>query len=394
MAVKQCTEKEWYKRALEITPGGAQTFSRMYGHVGPEGYPVFAAAASGAWITLTNGLQYIDLAGANASIPLGANHPAVVNAVSKYLGVSGTLSLPTHLEVETSEAMVDAVPYAEQVRWVKTGSEAVSGAVACARKVTGRHRVVMFDGNYHGWHPWTRDNGSVEKVYEAANVAATEYYQDGNGIKISVLPSLADVAAVLVEPPRLRVFTDRDRDWLKVLRQECTKAGTMLVFDDVVWGFRFARGGLQQVSHVKPDLACFSKALGNGVPVACIAGTKAALEDTPVSSTFGGETMGLAAAQAVLNLHTVLPVCNGLRSIGVSLMEKMQEALSGSPISVEGTPVHFKFVGEDLDRFLGECLKKGLLVHRAANNVSLPMSTMVNRIAHSVGEAANVQEDA
>jgi glutamate-1-semialdehyde 2,1-aminomutase len=156
-----------------------------------------------------------------------------------------------------------------------------------------------------------------------------------------------------------------------------------------VWGFRFAKGGLQQVTHVAPDLACFSKALGNGVPVACIAGTKAAFADTPVSSTFGGEAMGLAAAQAVLKLHMVLPVCEGLRSIGVSLMEQMQEALSGSSISVEGTPVHFKFVGEDLDRFLHGCFKGGLLVHRAANNVSLPMSSLVMRIATRVGEAAD-----
>ena len=365
-------------RALAVTPGGAQTFSRMHGKMGPTSYPAFAKRAKGAYIWTVDGKQYIDLAGANASAPLGFNHPKVVKAVKAQLGIGGTLSLATRLEVEASEAMVNAVPYGTLVRWVRTGSEAVSGAVRCARHVTGRSKVSVFRGSYHGWHPWTTSTNSLDSFESGLDEAFNDH------------------AAVIVEPPRFEPMDLSYIKRLKTLRRLCDESGAMLIFDDVVYGFRFKTGGLQESSRVRPDIACFSKALGNGVPVGCLVGTPECLLDTPVSSTFGGETTGLAAALAVLKIHQDIPVCERLWTTGRRLRSLMSLALSGTKITVSGTPVHFKFEPRDgvdsdtFDKFLERCLENNLLVHRHANNVSLAMESrfVLNKIGKALAKAS------
>ena len=389
-------ERELYRRALRVTPFAAQTFSRKYPTVGTDQFPAFASDARGAYLWTSDGTKYIDLAGATATAPLGFNHPAVQEAVIAEARRCGTLSLPTALEVEVSEAMVAAVPFAEQVRWVRTGSEAVSGAVTTARRATGRHRVIVFTGNYHGWHPWTGDDHSRILVEAGAEllVEGMPFHAAG----------LCDAAAVIVEPPRMAPITPAYRAWLRSLREECTSASTVLVYDDVVWGFRFATGGLQEETGVQPDIACFSKALGNGIPVGCLAGTKAVMADTPVSSTFGGERLGLAAASAVLAIHFEREVCEDLARVGVRLRGMLDEAVTDTPIEIYGTPLHFRFQLRDsaywdavgdrrrhlFNMFLNGCLDERLLVHRAANNVSLAMddTIVLARISHAVKTAA------
>lgn len=383
------TESQLYNRAIKVTPRGAQTFSRMRGGVGTLNFPVFASKSEGVHLYTPDGTKYLDLAGANAACPLGFNHAPVVSAVTEELQRGGgTLSLPTPLEVTVSEALVEAVPYADQVRWVRTGSEAVSAAIATARRATGRHKVIVFDGSYHGWHPWTRDDSSRAKIAAGVELLSEGVPFHGDG--------LADIAAVLVEPPRMEAMTHEYGLWLRSLRDECWNAGTMVIYDDVVFGFRFATGGLQEKSNVAPDLACFSKALGNGFPVACVAGTTSAMADTPVSSTFGGETSGLAAAAAVLAIHATQDVCADLLAIGQSLRTMLDEALNGTPVEVYGTPQHFRFQirpeyeGTSLDGFLDGCLSERLLVHRASNNVSLAMGDTItlSKIGHAVASAA------
>lgn len=374
-----------WERSMAVTAGGSQTWSKSRGVVGPwDRFPLFAASGSGSILTLLDGSEVIDLAGANATAALGYNRPEVITAVSKVLGVGGTLSLPTKLEVEASEAMIAAVPYGDVVRWVRSGSEAVSGAVRCACELTNRRKVLRFDGSYHGWHPWTVES-------EVRSSRDTE----GN---LCVPKVLGPYAAVIVEPPRFREVNGLYIDWLSELASRCYDSQTALVYDDVVYGFRFATGGLQEVTDVMPDMACFSKALGNGVPIGCIVGRGDWMTDhnMPVSSTFGGEQMGLAAAGAVLEIHKSMDVCGTLEQLGIELRSILDKALKSSVIKVEGTSVHFRFVVRDtepidqhrsiLDRFLVGALDNGVFIHRHANNVNLGMSNLSGGL-QMVGDA-------
>lgn len=375
-------------RAKSATPGGSQTASRQHGLIGPFAYPAFAQSATGAYITFDDGGVAIDLAGANATVPLGYNHPDIVRALQRQLGSGGSLSLPSYLEAEASERLISLLPFPALVRWVRTGSEAVSAAVAIAQDTTKRRKIGTFPKAYHGWHPWTRE---VEQLNEHP----------------PFLPRYTahHLAAVIVESPR---WTLVDADYVKrltALRTECDKAGVLLVYDDVVYGFRYHSAGLQGSTGVAPDIACFSKALGNGVPVACIAGEPALMNQSMfvVSSTFGGEMLGLAAANTVLHLHQEADICGELLRIGVRLRAELVKAVADTPISIVGTPQHFKFVAEApyLDKFLELCVgtesdtlqidqgAERVLIHRDANNVNLAMTKAVQKeIVHTVKLAA------
>ena len=373
----------WLHRARAVTPGASQTSSRRHGKVGTGLYPAFATGGSGAYLQLDDGGTAIDLAGANATVPLGYNHAAVLAAVLKQVGQAGSLSLPTYLEVEASERLVDLLPFPAKVRWVRTGSEAVSAAVAIAQHVTGRRMVGVFEGSYHGWHPWTRQSLTLH----------------ADDINHKMFRSLA---AVIVESPRWKLVDQGDANRLAALRTACDASGALLVYDDIVYGFRFHRAGLQGSTGVRPDLACFSKALGNGFPVACVAGEPDLMEQGSytVSSTFGGETIGLAAANAVLTLHQTDDICGRLQHLGVVLQDRLRTVLMNTSITLVGTPQHFRFEAPTeviLNRFLDLCIgqetdalrveqgAERILIHRDANNINCCITAgMADQIAHTV----------
>jgi len=376
------------RRADLSTIGASQTNSRRHGKVGTTAYPAFAVSGDGAVLTFQDGRTAIDLAGANGAIALGYQHPEVTDWVRRYSNKGGTLSLPSPLEVEASSMMCDAFDMDARVRWVRTGSEAVSAAVSIAQEDTGNSCVGVFDGAYHGWHPWTRQVVTLGDQLQLLAFDRTATLQLPDGI--------SSLAAILVESPRWTspgtVYVER----LRELREHCVKAGVPLIFDDVVYGFRFATGGLQETTGVTPDLACFSKALGNGVPVGCVVGNPDLMRRTEyrVSSTFGGEVTGLAAASAVLSVHAMQDVCGELRAFGTDLRNRLDLALTGSPIRVEGQPQHFRFASdshETLDAFLTGCITHddGVLIHRDANNINLAMDeSIIGRITATVGEVA------
>ena len=379
-------------RARAVTPGASQTSSRRHGKVGTGFYPAFATGGSGAYLQVDDGGTVIDLAGANATVPLGYNHAAVLAAVLKQVGQAGSLSLPTYLEAEASERLVDLLPFPAKVRWVRTGSEAVSAAVAIAQQVTGRTMIGVFEGSYHGWHPWTK---------QTIKLHADE-------INHKLFRSLA---AIIVESPRWKLVDADDANRLADLRTACDAAGALLVYDDVVYGFRFHRAGLQGSTDVRPDLACFSKALGNGFPVACVAGEPDLMEQGSytVSSTFGGETTGLAAANAVLTLHQTDDICGQLQRLGVALQDRLRAVLMNTSITLVGTPQHFRFEAPSepiLDRFLDLCIgletdalrveqgAERILIHKDANNINLCLTAEVaDQIAHTVTLAAHSISD-
>lgn len=246
----------------------------------------WAAGASGAIIRDTEDRQYIDMVCGLGAISLGYGR-------HWDRGTRGVYSLPHRVEIDAAEAVLKHVaPWASQVRFVKTGSEATHAAYRIAKAVTGRKHVWVGKGAYHGWHEWCSDLDSV-------------YSPDWGGCI-----DFASTAAVFYEPPR---FEPVDVAWLRWLREECTKHGTLLVFDEMIYGGRWALGGCTEYHGVVPDIACFGKAFANGEAAAFVVGGDAlARHGELVSGTFSGCATGLQAVVDTLGVYTTEPVIDTL----------------------------------------------------------------------------------
>lgn len=362
------TDRERYDRMLAATPNASQTRSKAPGKVGPrdlrDGYPLFMDGGESYRARDTEGRWYVDFVGANAAIPLGYNHPTVTNAIMAEIG-QPLLSLPSMLEAEVAERLMVTFPCCGQARFVKTGSEATTAALAIARAATGRREVWVGDWSYHGWHDWARCRPKGEVVEYALN-------------DFAAIGKLVDEppAALFFEPPR---WHEAARHWLSDLMDAARSVGTIVVFDELVQAFRLRLAGGQEYYGVVPDLACIGKALGNGYPIAAVIGPPDLMRyaTSCVSSTHGGERVALAAARAVLDIYEHEPALARLWDCGQAFWNAFAEAASGARL--EGTPVHFRIridvanEGDALDRALVCAARDGVLFHRDACNASAVM---------------------
>ena len=357
---------EWLAYARQVTPGASQTRSRSQEHF-PEGsFPAFLDAGNGCYVWDRDGNKYIDWIMGLASVTLGYAHPAITKALDAATGRIG-LSLPTTLEARLAERLCQVIPCAESVRFVKTGSEATEAAMRIARVETGRDKIVSI--GYHGWHS-VHDAAKREHPGVPAALTSTIYDMPYN-----VLPVLDETpyAAVIIEPTLIEPPFD---GYLQEIRDRCTKTGTVLIFDEIVTGYRWALGGGQEYFNVKPDLACFGKAMGNGVPIACVVGGRDLMKHAwYVSSTSGGDALGLAAASAVLDVYETEDVVTRLWQVG-TLFQAGFKQIARAGFGIEGYPVHPKIVShsrgrEGLMLFLQETASRGVLFHGAGFNTSI-----------------------
>lgn len=308
-------------RARRVIPGGSQTFSK-----GPSQFvrgvaPSFLSRGRGSHVWDVDGNEYIDFSMALGPILLGYAYPAVQEAVSAALEAGPTFSLPHPLEVEVAELLAEAIPCAEMVRFSKNGSDATAGAVRLARAHTGRDVIACC--GYHGGADWflgttPRAQGVPESVRAQTR---TFGYNDMESLERIFSEHPGQVAAVILEP--VGVIEPRD-DFLKAVAERTRCAGAVLIFDEVVTGFRLGLGGAQQHFGVTPDLACFGKGMANGFPLAALVGRREImrkLEEVFFSFTFGGETLSLAAAQAVIREIRSRPVADHLWRQGRALQD-------------------------------------------------------------------------
>lgn len=231
-------------------------------------------------------------------VSLGYAYDAVDEAIKEQLAKGITFSMMSPLEVEVAELIRDVVPNAESVRFSKTGCDVTTAAVRLARAFTGREKVLCC--GYHGWHDWyigvtDRNKGIPQSTQD---LSFTFNYNDID----SVLASIDEnTACVILEP---MVFEEPKNNFLQELKDVCTKYGALLIFDEMWTGFRLATGGAQQYFGVKADLACYSKAIANGMPISVLAGRKDVMalceKDIFFFTTFGGEALSLAATKAVI----------------------------------------------------------------------------------------------
>jgi glutamate-1-semialdehyde aminotransferase len=308
-----------------VVPAGTQTLAKGPGQFVDGVAPKYLARGCGAHVWDVDGNEYIDFSMGVGPLSLGYAYPAVDEAILAQLRDGITFSLMHPLEVEVAELVQEVIPGAESVRFGKTGAEVTSAAVRLARAHTGRSKVLCC--GYHGWHDWyisvtDRNRGIPEEV---ANLTFTFAYNDLD----SLLSSLdEEVAAVILEPV---TFTAPRPDFLLELRRACDRVGALLIFDEMWTGFRLALGGAQSRFDVRADLACFSKAIANGMPLSVLTGRREVMSlldhDVFFFSTFGGEALSLAAARATITVMQSQPVFDHLERQGARLRAGIDDAL-------------------------------------------------------------------
>jgi glutamate-1-semialdehyde aminotransferase len=288
------------ERALKTIPLGSQTFSKSITQLPFGVSPYFVERALGSKFWDADGNEYIDFSNALASVTLGYCDFDIDKAVKKQMESGVTFSLPHKLEIEVSEMLIEAIPCAEKVRFAKNGTDATSGAIRVARAYTGRERVAVC--GYHGWQDWyigstTKNLGVPECVQ---NLTHSFNYNNIDSLKELLNKFPSEFSAIILEPMSGEFPRD---NFLSQVRDLAHKAGALLIFDETVTGFRVNYGGAQKLFGVTPDLATFGKGIANGYPLSALVGKEKymdTMERIFFSSTFGGETLSLAAAKAVL----------------------------------------------------------------------------------------------
>jgi glutamate-1-semialdehyde 2,1-aminomutase len=304
---------EWFERARAVIPGGVDSPVRSFTSVG--GVPYTVVEGHGPYVVDTEGTRYIDLVQSYGAVLLGHAHPVVTKAINEAAGRGTTFGAPTPGEVLLAEAICARVPGCEQVRLVSSGTEAAMSAVRLARGATGRDQVIKFDGCYHGHSDGLLAGGGSGVAMlglpgsagvPAGAVAATTV------APYNVVPELdRDVACVIVEPVAANMNLAAPLPgFLEGLRAACDAVGALLIFDEVITGFRIGSGGATVWSGVTPDLWCFGKVIGGGLPVGGFGGRRALLSalapEGPVyqAGTLSGNPLAMAAGLAVLDEMT------------------------------------------------------------------------------------------
>jgi glutamate-1-semialdehyde 2,1-aminomutase len=301
---------ELFARACAVIPGGVDSPVRAFGNVG--GTPYFVAKAAGAWVWDAEGRRYTDYVQSWGASILGHAHPAVVEAVQRAASEGTSYGAPTEREVLLAEAIRARVPSCQRVRLVSSGTEATMSAVRVARGFTERDRVLVFAGCYHG-HADTLlaagGSGMATLGLPASAGVPASAVADTVVAPYNQVPEVGDdVACVLVEPVAANMgLVPPAPGFLEGLRAACDRAGALLVFDEVITGFRLGPGGAQAAFGVTPDLSCFGKVIGGGLPLAAFGGRADVMAmlapEGPVyqAGTLSGNPVATAAGLAVLD---------------------------------------------------------------------------------------------
>jgi glutamate-1-semialdehyde 2,1-aminomutase len=301
--------ESWFARAQRVLPGGVDSPVRSFRSVG--GTPYTVLRGRGAYVEDVDGTRYLDFVQSYGASFLGHAHPAVVAALREAVGEGTTFGAPTPGEVLLAEAMTDRVAGLEQVRLVSSGTEALMSAVRLARGRTGRDKIVKFDGCYHGHSDAllvAGGSGVAQMGLPGSAGVTSGAVHDTIVAPYNEVPRLDDdVAAVLVEPVAANMnLVAPSAGFLRGLREECSRVGAVLIFDEVITGFRLAFAGAEEYFGVTPDLWCFGKVIGGGLPVGAFGGARetmsalAPLGPVYQAGTLSGNPLATAAGTTVL----------------------------------------------------------------------------------------------
>ena len=348
-----------FERARGRIPAGVNSPVRAFGAVG--GTPLFFERASGAYLWDADGRRYIDYLGSWGPMVVGHTHPAVVEAVQAAAARALSFGAPTEAEIELAEALCRLVPSIEMLRLVSSGTEATMTAIRLARGFTGRSLIVKFEGCYHGHADsllvkagsgaLTFGNPSSAGVPpETAAHTLVLSFNDLNQVEELFQGKGKEIAAVIVEPVAGNMNLVLPRPgFLEALRENCSRHGAVLIFDEVMTGFRVALGGAQARYGIRPDLTTLGKVIGGGLPVGAVGGRREIMEKIaplgPVyqAGTLSGNPVAVAAGLATLKLVDIPGFQERVSGVAQALVQGLQDEARKAKITFSARSVGSMF---------------------------------------------------
>jgi glutamate-1-semialdehyde 2,1-aminomutase len=342
----QTRSQELFAEALRYIPGGVNSPVRAFRAVG--GTPFFAQKAYGARVEDVDGNAYIDYVCTWGPSILGHAHPEVIAAVKSAADRGTSFGIPNPLEVELARKICQWVPSVQKVRMTNSGTEATMTAIRLARGFTRRDKIIKFDGCYHGHVDsllvkagsgaltlGQPDSAGIPAALAALTLALP--FNDADALRHAFAQNKGEIAAVIVEPiPANAGLILPAPGYLETMRELCTANGAFLIFDEVMTGFRVARGGAQELLGVRPDLSCFGKVIGGGLPVGAIGGRSeimdflAPLGPVYQAGTLSGNPLAMAAGLAQLKVLEEQDVFAKLEKLGAQLESEVRSAVKSA----------------------------------------------------------------
>tara|TARA_Y100000768_G_scaffold34674_1_gene22681 strand:+ start:8513 stop:9802 length:1290 start_codon:yes stop_codon:yes gene_type:complete len=385
---------ELFKEAKLHMPGGVNSPVRAFKNI--DGNPIFFKKAKGAYIFDADNNKYIDYIGSWGPMIMGHSNPEIKKAISKQLDLGTSYGAPTQIESTTAKLIKECMPSIEKIRMVNSGTEATMSAVRLARGFTKRNKLIKFDGCYHG---------HVDSLLIKAGSGVTTFgLPDSPGIPKELAKQTLscefnnkeeflkvfnkvkqDLAAVIIEPIAGNMgFVKADKSFLQLIRKKTSENKSLLIFDEVMTGFRVSLGGAQEIYKIKPDLTALGKVIGGGLPVGAFGGSRKIMDflapSGPVyqAGTLSGNPLAMAAGSRLIQLLIKNNPYKNLELKAQNLLNEMQKLFSefGIPLSVDQKGGMFGFFfSDDLPKnlndvvktndkyfknFLNECIKRGV----------------------------------
>jgi len=361
---------DYLRRAKGLIPGQTQTFSKRASWFVEGVYPTYLKRGNGCLVWDADGNKYTDLIMGLGAVTLGYCYTKVDWAIMRQLRDGIIFSLPHPLEVELSELLNSIIPCAEMVRFTKTGSLATQAAVRAARAFTGRSKIAY--RGYHGELEWyaitTERPKGIPEVY--GDYMLQFDYNDIGSLERVFTKNPNQIAAVIMEPV---IFDNPKSDFLHQVKWLAQNHGALLIFDEIVTGFRMVLGGAQAFFDVVPDIATFGKGMANGMPLAAVVGRADVMrecEEIFFSSTFGGECLSLAAAVATIKEMRSKNTIRHVWEMGSRLTGSLLDAgIATTGYSCRPAIIIPNETVETRSLFMQECLKRGILMHSFAINL-------------------------
>jgi glutamate-1-semialdehyde 2,1-aminomutase len=352
VTLNRSKSEELFSRAQSVMPGGVNSPVRAFKAVG--GHPLFIKKGQGARITDVDGSEFIDYVSSWGPLIFGHAHPEIVEAIRHQAGLGTSFGAPTKLEIILAEKVVQAVPSMDVVRMVNSGTEAVMSAIRLARGITGRDKILKFEGCYHGH----ADSMLVKAgsglmslgipecpgiVADLAKNTLTLPYNDSSSVDNLFAEQGDEIACIIVEPIAGNMgVVPPQPGFLQTLRDVTRRSGTLLIFDEVISGFRVGLGGAQELYDILPDLTCLGKIIGGGLPVGAYGGTKEIMDQvSPTGSiyqagTLSGNPLAMAAGIKMLELLSAPGVYEDLEA-------KSEKLCAGFKDNVQKLGIHARF---------------------------------------------------
>ena len=348
--------QELFERACRVIPGGVNSPVRAFRAVG--GTPLFVQRGAGQHLTDVDGRTYLDLVSSWGALILGHAHPRVMEAIGKASLHGTTFGAPCAAEVELAERIVGSYPGLEQVRFVSSGTEAVMSAIRLARACTGRDLIVKFSGCYHGHadHLLVAAGSGLATFGKPSSAGVPKAFtectrvlplDDEAAVSELFAREGSRIAALIIEPvPANHGLLPQRPQFLRTLRELTSRHGALLIFDEVISGFRLARGGVAQLSGITPDLATFGKVIGGGMPVGAFGGPRslmqrlAPLGDTYQAGTLSGNPVAMAAGIATLDIMMNENGWERLEALSAEVERTLRPLVANAPF-----PIHLVRAG-------------------------------------------------